>query len=138
LRLHVFGTISLRARDLDNVRLTLGSDNGLRGYAPRALQGNNLYRVNVELRSLAINLWTIHVGGVVFYDGGDAPAGLNRYDASGNFLAAGFHQDAGLGLRVLFPQFNREVMRLDLGFPFEMPASGGYVPRFSVEFAQAF
>ena len=136
-RLHLYGIVQLRARDLDNVRLTLGADNGLRGFAPRALLGNNLYHVNVELRSRALNLWTIHIGGVVFYDGGDAPLGLNRYDRMGQFLAAGFHQDAGLGLRLLFPQFNREVLRLDLAFPFES-AEGGYAPRFSVEFAQAF
>lgn len=138
LRLFIYGILQVRAHDLDNVRLTLGSDSGLRGFAPRELQGNSLYRVNVELRTLALNLWTIHVGGVAFYDAGDAPLGFNQYDPSGKFLAAGFHQSAGLGLRVLFPQFNRDVVRLDLGFPFEMRAGGGYAPRFSVEFGQAF
>jgi len=137
LRLHLYGTLQLRNRDLDNVRLTLGSDSGLRGYAPRALQGNSLYRVNAELRTKALNLWSIHIGGVLFYDGGDAPAGWNQYDRRGKFLTAGFHQDAGLGLRILFPQFNREVLRLDLGFPFET-SEGGYSPRFSLEFGQAF
>jgi hypothetical protein len=137
LRLFIYGILQVRAHDLDNVRLTLGSDSGLRGFAPRELQGNSLYRINVELRTTAINLWTIHIGGVLFYDAGDAPLGFNQYDPSGKFLAAGFHQSAGLGLRVLFPQFNRDVIRLDLGFPFEMP-TGTYAPRFSVEFGQAF
>jgi hypothetical protein len=137
LRLHIYGTIQVRGHDLDNVRLTLGSDNGMRGFAPRELQGNSMYRVNVELRTTALNLWTIHVGGVLFYDGGDAPLGFNQYDRNGNFLAAGFHQAAGLGLRVLLPQFNRDVLRLDLGFPFEIEP-GGYVPRFSFAFGQAF
>lgn len=137
LRLHVYGLVQLRARDLDHVRLTLGSDNGLRGFAPRALQGNSLYRVNVELRSTALNLWTIHVGGVLFYDGGDAPPSWNLFDQSGVLQRAGYHQDAGLGLRILLPQFNRDVIRLDLGFPFEL-AGGSYTPRFSAEFAQAF
>ncbi len=137
-RLHVYGIIQLRDRDLDNVRLTLGSDNGLRGYDARTFQGNDMYHVNVELRSLALNLWTIHVGGVVFYDGGDAPAGFNVYDRSGNFLSAGYHQDAGVGMRILLPHFNRDVLRLDLGFPFEIPSGGSYAPSFSIAFGQAF
>jgi hypothetical protein len=137
LRLHIYGTVQLLYRDLNNTRLTLGSDNGLRGYEPRFFQGNDMYHVNVELRSLSLNLWTIHVGGVVFYDGGDAPAGFNVYDRYGNYLMAGFHQDAGFGVRILLPHFNYDVLRLDLGFPFETP-SGGYVPNFSVAFGQAF
>ncbi len=136
-RLFLVGMLQIHARDLNHTRLTLGSDNGLRGVAPRALQGNNLYRLNAELRSLALNFWSIHVGGVLFYDAGDAPAGWNQYDRNGVFLRAGLHQDAGVGLRVLIPQFNRDVLRLDLAFPFETTA-GGYVPRFSAEFNQAF
>ena len=43
----------------------------------------------------------------------------------------------GVGLRVLFPQFNRDVLRLDLAFPLETIA-GAWAPRFSAEFGQAF
>jgi hypothetical protein len=128
-RLHLAGALQLRRNDLTNARVTLGSDNGLRGFAPRELVGNNMYRVNVELRSIAANLWTIHVGGVLFYDGGDAPATL---------LTASWHQDVGFGVRILFPQFNHDVLRLDLAFPLERPQMGGYAPRFSVSFGQAF
>jgi hypothetical protein len=127
-RLHIAGSVELRNRDLDHVRLTLGSDNGLRGYAPREFQGNDVYVVNVELRTIPLNLWTLHVGAVVFYDGGDAPADLLHF---------GWHQDAGVGVRILIPQFNHEVLRLDLAFPFEK-GSGGYAPRFSAAFGQAF
>lgn len=139
LRLHIYGQVNLRAHDIDNRRLTLGSDSGLRGYAPRAFQGPNLYQLNVELRSTALNLWTIHIGGVLFYDAGDAPTGLQSYDQSGVFQPGGYHQDAGLGLRILLPQFNRDVIRLDLAFPFERDAAtSGYTPRFSASFGQAF
>ncbi len=72
-RLHLAGALQFRRNDLTNSRISLGSDSGLRGFEPRALVGNNFYRVNVELRSIALNLWTVHVGGVLFYDGGDAP-----------------------------------------------------------------
>lgn len=139
LRLHVYGLLNLRSHDIDNRRLTLGSDSGLRGYAPRAFQGPNLYQVNVELRSTALNLWTIHLGGVLFYDAGDAPAGLNQYDQDGVYQPGGYHQDAGLGLRILLPQFNRDVIRLDLAFPFERDAmTATWTPRFSASFGQAF
>lgn len=137
-RLFIYATLTARAHDLDNQRLTLGSDNGLRGYATRAFQGNNLYRLNVEIRTRALNFWTIHVGGVAFYDGGDAPPAKGPKGEVAGILAGGWHQNAGVGLRILLPQFNREVIRLDLGFPFELPAGGSYLPRFSAEFAQAF
>ncbi len=139
LRLHLSARIQLRGRDLEQQRMTLGSDSGLRGYAPRALQGGSLYRVNAELRTKALNLWTIHVGGVLFYDGGDAPPVLNGYLRDGTFSGTTYRQDVGFGLRLGLPQFNREVIRLDLGFPLERPSSGSvYAPRFSAEFGQAF
>lgn len=128
-RLHVAGRLRLRSHDLDNGFYTLGSDSGLRGFAPRELSGRSLYAVNAELRSIALNLWTLHVGGVLFYDGGDTPDRLQD---------GAWRQDVGVGLRVLFPQFNRGVLRLDLGFPLEGPSAGAYAPRFSAEFGQAF
>ena len=119
--------------------MTLGSDSGLRGYAPRAIQGGSLYRVNAELRTKGLNLWTIHVGGVVFYDGGDAPPVLNGYLRDGSYFATSYRHDVGFGLRLCLPHFNRELIRLDLGFPLESPSPGSvYAPRFSAEFGQAF
>lgn len=139
VRLHGYGAFQLRARDLSNARLTLGLDNGLRGYATRAFQGNGLYHYHVETRTLALNLWTVYVGGVVFYDAGDAPPALlaPHHKSDGPMVGTMLHQDAGIGLRLLFPQFNREVLRLDLAFPFE-PTNGHWAPRFSAEFGQAF
>lgn len=139
LRLHLSAKLQLRGRDLEQQRMTLGSDSGLRGYAPRAIQGGSLYRVNAELRTKGLNLWTIHVGGVVFYDGGDAPPVLNGYLRDGSYFGTAYRHDVGFGLRLGLPQFNREVIRLDLGFPLESPSPGSvYAPRFSAEFGQAF
>jgi outer membrane protein assembly factor BamA len=139
LRLHLSAKLQLRGRDLEQQRMTLGSDSGLRGYAPRAIQGGSLYRVNAELRTKGLNLWTIHVGGVVFYDGGDAPPVLNGYLRDGSYFGTTYRHDVGFGLRLGLPQFNREVIRLDLGFPLESPSPGSvYAPRFSAEFGQAF
>lgn len=139
LRLHLSAKVQLRGRDLEQQRMTLGSDSGLRGYAPRELQGAALYRVNAELRTKGLNLWTVHVGAVVFYDGGDAPRSLSGFLRDGTFVESRYRQDVGFGLRLGLPQFNREVVRIDLGFPLELPSSGGmYAPRFSAEFGQAF
>lgn len=144
-RLHVYGRLRLRARDLDNLNLTMGSDNGLRGFAPRSFPvggiGRARYGTNVELRTTALNLWTLHVGAVAFYDGGDAPTSLlHSAGAAGSSVEVPptWHQDVGVGLRILFPQFNRDVLRLDLAFPLEAPLTSAYAPRFSVEFGQAF
>ena len=49
-----------------------------------------------------------------------------------------------MGVRILFPQFNRDVLRIDLAFPFEEypPVGSGFAgswsPRISAEFGQAF
>ena len=136
-RLHIAGTLQLRSRDLNNTRLTLGSDNGLRGFSARTFQGNSLYRINVEARTMALNLWTIHVGGVLFYDAGDTPDTVDGYSRMGDRIRTTLHQDVGIGLRILFPQFNKDVLRLDLGFPFEQSGTF-YAPSFSAEFGQSF
>ncbi len=127
-RLHLAGAFRFRNHDLNHTVFVLGSSTRLRGYETQAFAGNSFYVTNVELRTVALNLWTLHVGAVLFYDGGGAPVTL---------AALSWHQDAGIGLRILIPQFNRGVLRLDLAFPFEVP-SGGWVPRFSAEFGQAF
>ncbi len=156
LRLHIAGQMALRYHDLTHARFALGDGTGLRGFGSRAIQGGSFYRVNVELRTTALNLWTVHVGGVVFYDGGDAPVtppwqSVAGYPHLSDWRQALdevlrppavrsvplWHQDAGIGLRVLIPQFNRNVLRMDLAFPFEI-AAGGYVPHFSASFDQAF
>jgi hypothetical protein len=140
-RVHVFGSLRLRNHDLFHSTLTIGGDSGLRAFPARAFPlsastgSSNRYQVNVELRSVALNLWTVHIGGVLFYDGGDAPLSL---------LNPGWHHGAGVGVRILFPQFNRDVLRLDLAFPFEEypPPGSGFTgtwsPRFTAEFGQAF
>jgi hypothetical protein len=140
-RLHVAVNTQIRRNDLTNARIELGSDVGLRGYEPGQFIGNNYYLANVELRTIALNLWTVHIGAVVFYDGGDAPATLlSPRDVTSYSVppgTAGYHQDAGFGVRILFPQFNKDVLRVDLAFPFEYTL-GAYAPRVSIGFGQAF
>lgn len=91
--------------DLNHVPFFLGADSGLRGTAAQALTGSRVLLGNVEYRTRALELGTFHVGGVLFYDVGsaytDSPAVVHSL---------------GVGLRLLFPQFDVEPIRIDFGY----------------------
>jgi len=97
-------------RDTDGSVVTLGGDNGLRGYEAAELfaDGGSSVRGSAEYRTLPLELSSVHVGGVLFYDVGAVYTSLDNVD---------FGQSVGTGVRVLFPQFNRYPFRLDVGFP---------------------
>lgn len=89
--------------------VSLGGDNGLRGYQTQRFLGRNADRLrgNVEWRSKPVALSFLHLGGLLFYDfgavyEGDRPRRL--------------FQSVGVGLRAMLPQFNRFVVRFDLGY----------------------
>lgn len=107
---------------------TVGGDNGLRGFPVDQFSGPTRLRVNVEARSVPFRLYALRIGGVVFWDlggVGDEVASLDTY------------HDTGLGLRVLIPQFNTYVFRVDWAFALNGPGSGSY-GRVSFGFLQAF
>ncbi len=101
-----------RVADSFATLVTLGGDNGLRGYPSQAFYafGGDRLRVNLELRSPPLVLGSVHIGGVLFYDVGGVGEGPARLD---------LHHATGLGLRMLLPQFNRFAFRFDLGFPLD-------------------
>lgn len=99
--------------DLSNRHLLLGGSNGLRGAAPEWLSGKNLLLANVEYRLRPFRLLDQWLGLVVFTDVGSA------YDVTPRFSTT-----VGMGLRVLLPHFNQEVIRLDLGVVVAGPAPG--------------
>jgi hypothetical protein len=125
-RLHLAALYESHVDDAARIVLGLGGDNGLRGYASAQWLGSSLARVNLEWRSLGVELWTTQLGAVAFLDMGDA------FD-EGQRLR--WHSALGLGLRWLLPQFNRVVARLDWGFPLEDDAWPG---RLNLGFEQAF
>lgn len=116
-----------------NRRTTLGGEGRLRGYPSGAYRGENVIANNVELRSRAAELWTIQLGATAFYD---AAAIWDRGDA------ARFRQDVGTGLRVVFPQLERTVMRFDWAVPLVLDEEVGVTQvlpgRFVLTFEQAF
>lgn len=109
-RLVARGIWEVRQNDTQNTLVTLGADNGLRGYPAQALYEPGASRVlcNFEYRTRPVVLQSIHVGLVAFYDVGSVYRDIAR---------AQFLHGVGAGLRVLLPQFNREAFRLDAGVP---------------------
>ncbi len=115
--------LDLRRNDLDKGQLLLGGGNGLRGAPPEALSGPNLFLMNLEYRTRPVEIATLSVGFVLFYDAGSA------FESSLELL-----HTFGMGLRVLIPQVNAEVIRFDVGVSFGGP--GALTDRFSGSFGQ--
>jgi len=102
----------LNAADLDHRLLFLGGGEGLRGVAPEALSGPNLILFNLEYRTRPVVFHTFHAGLVLFYDAGSAygPKSLPPYDSPS------LTHTIGIGIRAMFPQFNKLPIRIDIGY----------------------
>ncbi len=105
--------VDFKWSDLDNRRLLLGGSTGLRGAFADELAGRHVVLGNVEYRARAFELFSTWVGLVLFYDVGSA------FDARPAFV-----HTTGIGFRVLLPQLNREVVRIDFGFVIGGPMPG--------------
>ena len=126
-RLIIDGLFADRYRNYSNRYYSLSADNRLRGYV-KPITGPSLVSVNTELRSTSIDILSAQVGAAAFYDVGNAWYPNEAFQLK---------QSVGVGVRVLFPQFDRIVMRADWGFPL----TAGYqtLPgAFSFSFGQAF
>ena len=104
----------LRVHDLDHNQQLLGGGSGLSGAPPELLAGRNLLLGNFEYRTRPFELSTVYVGFVLFYDVGSA------FDTRPSFV-----HTAGVGLRILLPQLNRSVIRIDLGVVLNGPVYFG-------------
>lgn len=105
----VFATSALdRFANYLNAQSFLGGDTLLRGYPSRALVGRDLVTANLEYRTRSFDLVAIQIGAVAFFDAGDAFHRWSELDPK---------QSVGGGLRIVFPQIDRAVLRLDLGVP---------------------
>jgi hypothetical protein len=130
-RLHFDARMLHRYRNYLNTRSVLGGDTRLRGYPTRSFIGKDLIAATLEFRSRAVQILGCQLGGAAFFDAGDAFDG---------FADLRLKQSAGFGVRILFPQLDRVVVRADWGFPL----TRGVVPPSSfpgdivVTFRQAF
>jgi outer membrane protein assembly factor BamA len=138
------GAASVYVDDTLNRRFAVGGDDGLRGYAIGQFFGNASALGHVEVRSMAVSVASLRLGGLVFYDVGDAASpnqgtgnGLDRAIRALRRLYP--YQDVGFGARLLIPQLNAYVLRFDLAFPTEpAPHTRAWGPRFTSGFFQTF
>ena len=102
----------LRWNDTSKSLVSLGSDDGLRGFPAEYLTGYGAHMINtnVELRTKGVAWRGVIVGGVLFYDTGAVFSSLDEMH-----FAHGF----GAGLRLLLPQLNRTPWIADAGFSTE-------------------
>ncbi len=114
--------VEAHRNDTARTYVTLGASNGLRGYSSQEFGGYGASKVlaNFELRTLPLEWEAVHLGAVVFYDVGSVYTKLSELR---------LHHAVGLGLRLLFPQFNREVFSFDAGTSYD--PSFRFVPTFS-------
>jgi len=97
-------------RQKSNYYLTLGGDNGLRGYPDRYFTGTRLALVNTEYRIFTpIEILTVGLGGALFFDAGYI------WDKDDNIDLHDLKSDLGLGLRLgLTKSSTARSVRFDL------------------------
>jgi hypothetical protein len=108
----------------------VGAIEGLRGYPVNEFYGYAYYHAHLELRSMALSIASLRLGGLAFADAGHAAKRVEELS---------FYSDAGIGLRLLIPQLNAEVLRCDWALSFrtaDFPA--GWPGRMSCGFRQVF
>ncbi|MFP2910554.1 BamA/TamA family outer membrane protein [Pyxidicoccus sp. 3LFB2] len=99
------GLLDVNIDDLFDRVTLLGGGNGLRGAGVDAYSGKRLLLVNVEYRTAPLVVRTVHLGGVLFFDSGSA------FNDRPDMV-----HTVGVGLRLLFPQFNVVPFRIDFGY----------------------
>jgi hypothetical protein len=129
-RLVARGQLAMRQHDTWNTLVALGSANGLRGYSSQAFYviGGNEALFNFELRTKPIEWQALQFGFVAFYDVGSVFSDFDNMR---------FHQGAGLGINVLFPQYASYPYNFDYGVALDEPfefnpqpsvTTGDYLP----------
>jgi hypothetical protein len=131
LRLVASGAVGHMANNVHRDYVYLGALEGLRGYPVNVFYGYDYYLAHVEARSVAVPVWSLRLGGLVFVDAGHA---------AGRWEALQFYGDGGAGFRLLIPQLNVEVLRCDWAFPLRPygAVKAGWPGRLSCGFRQAF
>jgi hypothetical protein len=93
-----------------NPSQSLGGTTRLRGYRAAAFVGPDVVALNLEIRSRPVEILSVQVGAVAFYDVGDAFR---------DWSAMKLRHGVGGGLRFLIPELDRAVFRIDVGFPLD-------------------
>lgn len=133
-RIVLDGTLLWRWRNYLNATSIIGGADRLRGYPTNFFVGYSSLSYNVEVRTRPVQILSCELGGVAFFDVGDAFKTFSQLIP---------YQSVGFGFRALFPWLDRTVFQTDIGFPIERPidsSTGMPIPRYSfiVSFGQAF
>ena len=129
-RIVVGGQVDSQRANTTNTPFVLGGTTGLRGYAVNEFIGTTALVANIEIRTMALAIWSQRIGGALFYDVGDAAPSFADLDP---------HNDVGLGVRWLIPQLNSTVIRIDWAEPLQDgPVTRVGIGRFSASFEQVF
>ena len=131
LRLVASGIAGFMADNVHRAQVYVGGLEGLRGYPVNTFLGYDWYLAHLELRSMALSLASLRLGGLIFADAG------HTADTAQALMLYG---DAGGGLRLLIPQLNAEVLRCDWAFPLRPygQVQAGWPGRISCGFRQVF
>lgn len=127
--------VNLRADVSTHTGLTLGGDNGLRGYPQRYQSGTGRWVFSAEQRLFTdwYPLRLFHVGAAAFVDAGGTWGKSQFTNTSRGVLA-----DAGIGLRLGNSRAGfGNVIHIDLAFPFN-PRDGISKVQFLVETKRSF
>jgi len=129
-RLVADGVVQNRYHNYLNRKYAVGGADRLRGYPTddAELRGDDAIAANLEFRSAGLNLHSVDCGAAAFYDVGGASDG---------FAELSLRQSAGVGLRFMFPEFDRIVLRADWGFPLS-PGYSTFPGALFFTFSQAF
>jgi len=131
-RLHFDARLLHRYRNYLNDQNSLGGDTRPRGYPAQAFRGKDLIAATLEFRSRAAQILGCQLAGAAFFDTADAFKGFDDL-----YLK----KSVGVGVRILFPQLDRVVMRADWGFPLTrgpgLPSSS-WPGDFVITFRQSF
>jgi outer membrane translocation and assembly module TamA len=111
---------------------SLDNTTRLRGYRARPevsidLFGTGTIGHNLEFRTRPLQIFSTLLGVVLFHDVGDAFYELSEIELK---------QSAGIGIRFLAPQLDRDVLRIDLGVPLSSHPEGEITV--NATFGQAF
>jgi hypothetical protein len=124
-------TIDSYRADTRRSAIVVGGGSGLRGYAIGEFRGSTAFLCHVELRTVALPIWSQRFGTLLFYDVGDSAGTLDQL-----FL----RHDVGAGLRWLLIQANSTVIRFDWALPLVdgVVTRAGFPGRVSAGFEQVF
>lgn len=131
LRVVVAAGVGSIRNDTQRGVFILGGDSGLRGYAIGDFIGTSEILGHLELRTAPLAIFSQRLGGLLFYDVGDAALSLSAILPK---------HDVGVGLRWLIPQLNSTVIRIDWAVATQRTTltRAGLPGRFSAGFQQIF